>query len=131
MKSELIAPCGNICATCVAYFGYTMSGTKRKHTCPGCRLANKKCAFLKQHCELLATDMVEFCYECSNFPCAHLQKLDDTYKKYNLSVIENLNFIRDHGMQKFLKNQREKYTCTECSGIWCVHTNRCYRCSAP
>ncbi|MHA1135928.1 MAG: DUF3795 domain-containing protein [Candidatus Thorarchaeota archaeon] len=130
MKSELIAPCGNNCATCVGYFGYTMSGAKRKHTCPGCREANKNCAFLKQHCELLAKNKVEFCHECSDYPCSHLLKLQDTYtKKYDVNIIENLDFIRDNGMEKFLRAQEKKFKCPTCSGTICVHTNRCYSCS--
>ncbi|MHA1850717.1 MAG: DUF3795 domain-containing protein [Candidatus Thorarchaeota archaeon] len=130
MKSELIAPCGNNCATCVGYFGYTMSGAKRKHTCPGCSEANKNCAFLKQHCELLAKNKVEFCHECSDYPCSHLLKLQDTYtKKYDVNIIENLDFIRDNGMEKFLRAQEKKFKCPTCSGTICVHTNRCYSCS--
>lgn len=132
MKSELVAPCGNNCATCVAFFGYTMSGAKRKHTCPGCRSRNRGCAFLKQHCELIAKDQVRFCFECSDYPCTHLQKLDDRYtKKYNMSVIENLNFIKNQGMQKFLNSQKKKYRCPKCGATLCVHTNRCYSCSPP
>jgi hypothetical protein len=29
-SEELIAPCGMNCGICVAFFGYTMSGNKRK-----------------------------------------------------------------------------------------------------
>ena len=80
MKSELVAPCGMNCAICVGYFGYSMSGTKRKHTCIGCRSRNveggekflqrKNCAFLKKRCKLLANEKVEFCFECADYPCA-------------------------------------------------------------
>ena len=130
MRPELVAPCGNNCATCVAYFGYTMAGKKRKDACLGCRPKNKSCAFLKQHCRLLDKGEVEFCYECTDYPCIHLQKLEDRYtSKYHVSIFENLNFIRDHGMEKFLKIQKEKYQCPTCGGIICVHTDRCYTCS--
>ena len=142
MKSELVTPCGMNCAICVGYFGYTMSGTKRKHSCLGCRMSNieggekflqrKKCAFLKKHCDLLANEEVEFCFECPDYPCSRLQTLDDRYrKKYKMSMIENLNFIKTHGMQKFLDNQKEKYSCPECGETTCIHTNRCYTCSPP
>jgi TP53 regulating kinase-like protein len=30
---ELIAPCGMNCGVCVAFFGYTLEGKKRKHVC--------------------------------------------------------------------------------------------------
>ncbi len=139
MNSELIAPCGINCATCAAYFGYTMSGTKRKHACLGCRLRNndgekrhlqrKSCAFLKKHCQILANDKVRFCFECADYPCTNLKKLDDRYKKkYSMNLIENLNFIKSHGIEKFLNNQQEKFTCPTCGATLCVHTGRCYSC---
>ena len=140
MKSELIAPCGMNCAICVAYFGYTMSGTMRKHSCQGCQsketsgtsLSRKNCAFLKKHCELLRKNLVRFCYECDEFPCEHLKKLDNRYRRtYNMSMIENLESIEGVGMKRFLQDQAEKYTCHQCGGSICVHTNICYRCSPP
>jgi hypothetical protein len=139
MKYELIAPCGINCAICVAYFGYTMSGAKRKRSCLGCRQRNNdvflertKCAFLKKHCKLLANEKVRFCFECAEYPCAHLEKLDHRYRKnYNMSPIENLNSIRDCGMKKFLDEQLEKYKCSTCGGTICVHTGLCYNCSIP
>ena len=130
MEKELIAPCGNNCSICVAYFGYRMDGKRRKDACPGCRTKNKNCAFLKKHCELLSKNKIEFCFECETFPCEHLVKLDNDYRtKYNMSVIENLEFIRDSGIDRFLKQQEERYRCPECGGTSCVHTNRCYSCT--
>jgi hypothetical protein len=129
MEEALIAPCGNNCATCVAYFGYRMDGNRRKDSCPGCRIKNKKCAFLKKHCELLSKNKIEFCFECETFPCEHLVNLDNDYRtKYNMSVIENLEFIRDNGIDKFVEQQEEKYKCPDCDDTLCVHTNRCYSC---
>ena len=131
MKSDLIAPCGMNCAVCVAYFGYNMNGSKRKIACPGCRPRNKGCAFLKKHCGLLANNEIDFCYECKAYPCQRLLKLDERYRKrYNMSMVKNLNSIRDHGMKEFLNMQSEKYRCSKCGGTICVHTNRCYSCSS-
>ena len=139
MRPELVAPCGINCAVCVGFFGYTMSGTRRKHKCLGCRtvdelgksLLRKNCAFLKQYCKLLRKGEVEFCFECPDYPCSRLRRLDDRYtSKYNVSIIENLNFIREHGKEKFLKTQKEKYQCPTCGGTICVHTNVCYNCQS-
>ena len=132
MKSDLIAPCGMNCAVCVAYFGYTMLEEKRKSVCPGCRPRNKECAFLKRHCALLSRNEVQFCSDCDQFPCMHLKRLDNRYRaKYNTSMIDNLNSIRNHGMEKFLYSQAEKHRCPKCGETLCVHTNRCYNCSTP
>ena len=130
MKEELIAPCGMNCAICVAYFGYRMDGHRRKEACLGCRIKNKNCAFIKQHCELLSNNEVEYCYECIRFPCERIVTLDRRYRtSYNMSSIENLELIRDEGIDEFLKQQEERYKCPKCGDTLCVHTDRCYSCS--
>ena len=126
---ELIAPCGMNCRICIGYFGYTVSGKRRKMKCIGCRPRDKSCAFLKKYCKKLTKKEVEYCYECSDFPCFHLEKLDTMYqKRYNMSMIENLKYIRDFGMEKFLKQQEKRYKCPECGGVICVHNGICYSC---
>mgnify|MGYP006273378151 FL=1 len=80
-KNQLIAPCGMNCEICVGYFGYTMTGKRRKMACIGCRPKDKSCAFLKKYCEKLTQKEVEFCFECDEFPCNHIEKLDATYQK--------------------------------------------------
>lgn len=132
LTEELIAPCGMNCRICVGYFGYTMSGKKRKMKCIGCKPRDKSCAFLKKYCKKLAKKEVEYCFECDDFPCSHLEKLDSTYRKgYHMSMIENLEYIRDHGMDAFLKQQNNRYACSHCGAICCVHTNVCYACGEP
>lgn len=137
MKPELVAPCGMNCQLCIGYFGYTMSGQRRKNTCLGCRsldssgkyLSRKNCAFLKAKCPLLKDDKVDHCFECDDFPCQHLQVLDDRYReKYGLSLIENLRCIKRHGMDAFLTWQEGKYRCPDCGGLICLHDQVCYSC---
>ena len=126
---ELIAACGMNCRICIGYFGYTMNGTKRKMKCIGCRPRDKSCAFLKKYCKKLTKKEVEYCYECSDFPCSYLEKLDLGYQeRYKMSMIENLKYIRDHGIENFLKKQEKKYRCPECGGVICVHNGICYSC---
>ena len=125
----LIAPCGMNCSICVGYFGYAVNGRKRKIKCIGCRLRNKHCAFLKKGCENLTKNKITFCFECNDFPCESLKKLDERYKeKYNMSMIENLKYIEKYGINKFLKNERKRWKCPRCGGIICVHTKKCYSC---
>lgn len=129
IDKELIAPCGMNCSICVSYFGYTMSDKKRKMKCPGCIPRGKHCSWIKQKCKKLAKHELDYCYECGDFPCYALEQLDKSYRqKYNMSMIENLNYIKEQGIEKFLQQQREKYTCPECGSLICVHTNKCYNC---
>ena len=126
-----IGQCGINCKTCIAYFGYTMAGTKRKHPCTGCKTRPSSCAFIKQKCKKLAAkEHVDYCFECQYFPCESLKTIDGTYrKKYGLSLIENLNYIKNNGMEAFLKNEQEKWRCPTCNGVISVHTKRCHTCN--
>ena len=129
---ELIAPCGMNCGICVAYFGYTMEGKKRKHSCNTCRLRESRCAFIKQQCEKLATKQIEYCFECAGFPCENLKTLDKRYRNiYGMSMIENLIYIKENGIEQFLKNEQERWKCPNCGGIICVHNKICYTCGKP
>ena len=128
-SKELIAPCGMNCRICLAFFGYTMSGKKRKYTCIGCKPTEKSCAFIKKYCKKLLKNEIEYCYECIDFPCKQLQKLDKKYReRFNMSMIDNLRMIKKQGMDTFLKEQEKKYKCPECGGVICVHNGKCYSC---
>ena len=127
--ATLIAPCGNNCGICVAFFGYTMRGRRRKQPCRGCRARKTRCAFLKQHCDALAKRRVHYCFECTEFPCERLTTLDRRYRdKYGMSVIENLKHIQRNGISQFLTDEQDKWKCPTCGGMKCVHTNTCYTC---
>jgi hypothetical protein len=117
------------CGICIAYFGYRLDGDKRAKPCIGCRPSKKNCAFIMKRCKYLPKKEVEFCYECKDFPCGNLRKLDTRYRtRFKMSMIENLEFIKKNGIDKFLTHQKEKYKCHECGGIICVHDGKCYSC---
>ena len=128
-STELIAPCGMNCRICIGYFGYTMSGKKRKMQCIGCNPSGKSCAHLKKYCEKLKKKEIEYCYECLDFPCEQLRKLDMKYRRrFDYSTVANLEYIRDKGMKEFLQEQEERYKCHNCQGVICVHNGKCYSC---
>jgi catechol 2,3-dioxygenase-like lactoylglutathione lyase family enzyme len=128
-SKDLIAACGMNCRICISYFGYTTSGKKRKMKCIGCKPRDKSCAFLKKYCKKLTKKELDYCYECSDFPCKYLEKLDEVYRgRYNMSMIKNLKDIQNDGIEKFLERQQVKYKCQECGGVICVHNGKCYSC---
>jgi hypothetical protein len=132
MEEILIAPCGMNCGICSAYLADKYDLKKQginKGYCSGCRPRAKNCAFMKKSCELLGKGKVQFCFECIDFPCAHLERLDKRYStKYHMSMIDNLNYIKEHGMKKFLKQQNDKWQCPDCGAVICCHDGICYNC---
>jgi len=129
---DLIAPCGMNCGICSAYLAYSRNIPRKKGKivhCIGCRPRNKQCALLKKYCTKLKDGKIGFCFECSDFPCYRLSRLDKRYRKnFGMSMIENLKEIRSEGIDEFLKNQREKYRCPKCGGVTSIHNKKCFDC---
>ena len=93
-------------------------------------MEEKLSAFMKKHCDLLGKGLVRFCYECDNFPCSQLKSLDKRYRiKYHMSMIENLEFIKVHGVESFIEKEESKWKCPECGGVICCHNGLCFNCS--
>ena len=133
MEKNLIAPCGVNCAVCAAYLAgkyEVRCGNIKTSYCEGCRPRNKQCAFIKKRCPHgLLEGKIEFCFKCRDFPCENLKKLDKRYRdNFRTSLIENLTFIRDEGIQPFLQSEEIKWRCLECGGVISCHNAVCYSC---
>jgi hypothetical protein len=133
-ETDLIAPCGMNCGVCSLYLALRhdvkSKGIKMPY-CKGCRPRDKKCAFLKKRCSLLLEKTVEFCYECGIFPCENLQRIDKNYRaNFRISLIENLEFIRQNGIGAFLAKEKEKWKCPQCGDNICCHNGICYNCNS-
>jgi hypothetical protein len=132
MDKELIAPCGMNCGLCSNYLAMKndlrTKGLKLPY-CKGCRPRDKQCSFIKKKCERLRNHDLNFCYECTFFPCNKLLGLQKAYVTlYHVSMVENLTFIKMHGIDKFLENQKTKWRCPDCGGVLCCHNGICYSC---
>lgn len=132
MKEELIAPCGMNCAICSSYLArqhdLRKQGIMRSY-CAGCRPRGKNCTHMKNHCDLVGKGLVKYCYDCPDFPCRRLKALDKRYRtNYRMSMIENLEFIRENGVEKLLEKEAEKWRCPNCGGVICCHNGICFEC---
>jgi hypothetical protein len=123
----LIAPCGMDCGLCLGF-------VRDKNRCLGCRAGDegkaKSClACTIRNCEALRSGESPFCGDCDRFPCPRLKRLDARYRaKYRMSMLENLQMIRDVGIEAFVASERERWACPECGGLQCVHTLECVYC---
>ena len=126
MNSMLIAPCGMNCGICMAYL-------RDKNHCPGCKcedIDKKYCLHCRiKNCEKIAKLDQKFCFGCDKFPCLRLRQLDKRYRtKYGMSMIENLNSIREIGLDEFVANEWDRWKCPGCGGVICVHKKNCIYC---
>jgi hypothetical protein len=126
MKDISIAPCGVICDICLGYqreknkcIGCLNTGNKPYH-CTVCSI--KSCAEKKGNEALL-------CHDCVMFPCRRIKNLDKRYTlKYGESPIQNLDKIKEIGLQQFIDIEKEKWKCTTCGQLLCVHREVCLNC---
>jgi hypothetical protein len=106
-----IGVCGLDCGLCPRY--YTVGPSR----CPGCcgpEFFNKhpSCSFIT--CCVKKKNL-EVCAECSDFPCSKF-KSDEEYQQLKESssypsykkVMPNLSFIKEHGIEKFIAQQKKR-----------------------
>lgn len=106
-----IGVCGLDCGLCPRY--YTVGPSR----CPGCcgpEFFNKhpSCSFIT--CCVKKKNL-EVCAECSDFPCSKF-KSDEEYQQLKESssypsykkVMPNLNSIKEHGIEKFIAQQKKR-----------------------
>ena len=129
MRRDLVAPCGMNCRLCIGY-------QREKNKCDGCRNMNfvsyktkKSTTCVIKDCPVIKERNLEYCFECPKMPCQRLKQLDKRYKtKYHMSMLENLNYIKEHGIEKFLENEEIRWTCSNCGNIVSVHREACTNC---
>jgi hypothetical protein len=130
ISEDLIAPCGMNCAICSNHLAYV--NKLKRSQCTGCRSRKSKCTYLFGKCTGVnhsAGSTAVFCYECDQYPCKQIDRIDSRYKKnYNMSMKDNLEYIRKNGVAKFVKEQYEKYRCSRCSAVISIHIKKCFKC---
>ncbi|MDR2798545.1 MAG: hypothetical protein LBB80_09385 [Treponema sp.] len=125
MDNLSVAPCGVICNLCSGYqrdknkcVGCNNVGNKVNH-CNTCRIKNCE---EKNNKELL-------CNECIKFPCKIIKNLDKRYKtKYGESPINNLQIIKEKGIEIFIKMEKDNWKCKNYGKILCVHKKNYLEC---
>ena len=125
MDINMFAPCGMNCMVCYKHCyhkkpcaGCLNSDTGKPEHCRKCKI--KDCIGLKEG---------NYCFECSDYPCKQIKNLEKSYnKRYQASLMENSEFVREHGLELFMEKQKEKYTCAKCGGIISIHDRECSEC---
>ena len=127
IPTALIGPCGMNCRLYSAY-------TRDREACPGCRGDNSlkaiSCVSCRiKNCEEMANAKIKYCFGCDSFPCLRLKHLDKRYRtKYGMSMIGNLENIREFGIRQFIRNEKKRWACPQCGVLICVHKPQCISC---
>jgi hypothetical protein len=116
LNPTMIAPCGMNCIICSAYL-------RERKPCPGCNGddVNKpqdcvQCSI--KNCDEMKDHEPKFCFVCDRLPCTRLRQLDKRYRtKHGMSMIENLESIKQLGLEGFVTREKDRWKCPECGGV--------------
>lgn len=121
----MFAPCGMNCMVCYKHCYH-------KKPCAGCWNSDQG---KPEHCrKCKIKDCVKergltYCYACSDYPCKQIKNLEKSYiKRYGTSLMENSAFVKEHGLDAFMAQQKLNYTCPVCGGIISLHDRECSEC---
>lgn len=148
---KLVGICGLYCGTCGIYLasrdndaeqlseisqGTGIPGDKIRCNgclsdevfprCIECRHGFRQCAREKK---------VTWCFQCSEFPCHRLTLFRDVHVVDGIShhahVIEDLQYIKDHGIEDWVKKQEKAGSCSECGKRLYWFSRECPQCHTP
>ena len=109
IETIMFAPCGMNCKVCYKHCYH-------KKPCDGCLKSDRG---KPEHCRrckikdcVKARDL-SYCYACSDYPCKLIKNLEKSYKKrYQASLMENSEIVKNQGLEVFMEQQKKKYTCS-------------------
>lgn len=128
MDPKMFAPCGMNCTVCYKHCYH-------KKPCLGCLYSDEG---KPEHCrackikDCVREKGLSYCYQCAEYPCKRIQNLEKSYRKrYHASLMQNSRMVQEAGLEAFMQNQRETFTCPKCGGVISLHDDVCSECQEP
>jgi hypothetical protein len=134
------AVCGLPCEACSIYIGSQEDPERlarfaarvgwdiAEAHCDGCRAEVRTpycrtcglyaCATRRRH---------DFCIECEDYPCADLEAFKQE-RPHRIEIYDNLARIRGIGVEEWLAEARERYSCPECGTVNSAYDVKCRSC---
>ena len=147
VKKELLSPCGLWCGACSIYIAHKNNNLKFKEkllpiykafakdlddiACTGCLSEGtvfpvcQVCA-IKKCCK---DKKIDGCYQCEEFPCKYIDNFPIPVGKK--VILRSVPFWRQHGTEKYVEAEMERYHCPECGNQLFRGTKRCNKCKVP
>jgi hypothetical protein len=99
------------------------AGCRGDVTIPFCaRCEMRKCATSRAH---------DFCFQCSVFPCESMTSFRNDDMPHHSVVFQNLRRISGMGVEKWLQEENDRWSCPACSRRFSWYETVCASCGGP
>lgn len=73
---------------------------------------------------------LEYCYECTEFPCQRIEDFSQDNVPHHLMVIINQKVLAERGCEQWLEDQRIRWSCTACGEPFSWYQKSCTKCGS-
>ena len=141
VKKEWLAPCGLYCGVCAVLIAdrddnekfkskllgvYCLSSTEQV-SCKGCLSDHR--FVLCEACPIrvcCAEKDIEGCHQCDDWPCEYIENFG--YPVGKKVMMRAIPTWREHGTEKWVEMEEERYHCPECGYVLFRGARRCRGC---
>lgn len=74
---------------------------------------------------------LDYCFQCPDYPCRTLKRFKNDRYAHHSIVFHNLNFIRENGIDAWIRNQETRWSCSECGMRFSWYDTKCSSCGKP
>ncbi len=143
MEFKLDSYCGLYCGACFIMNAYKQNRNNclpldwinplenKEIKCHGCKseIIFENCRGCKIR-ECAQSKNLEFCNECSQFPCEKIKVFEERNLKHHKVALFYFDKIKESGIQEWLKQQKDRWSCTNCGNQFSWYEENCNYCDA-
>lgn len=117
MKERFDSYCGIYCGAC------STPG------CNGCKIMNENhwspdCKFI----QCAQSKNVDACPLCDQYPCDNIMEFEKDKHVHHKTVVPNGKRIKEIGLEAWLEEQKERWTCEQCGKGFTWFDDKCKSC---
>ena len=139
---NLAAFCGLYCGSCGIYLATQENDAEKilqyalvlkqsfdETLCDGCK-AVRKSVHCSRTCSIIKCSIeknIEYCGVCQEFPCKELKDFQSRMP-HRVEILESQNRLKETGMDQWLIEMKQNYSCPQCKTINTAYDELCRKC---
>jgi predicted RNA-binding Zn-ribbon protein involved in translation (DUF1610 family) len=77
-----------------------------------------------------ASKKIDYCFQCSDYPCPRLVSFRNDDSAHHSIVLQNQSRLRTQGLERWLAEQRVRWSCPQCGAGFTWYDGVCQACGS-